>query len=142
MMWPWRVQTTSKATGSAFSIGFVNSYGQIGGAVGPQIFRSQYAPRYGTSFGVAMAMVGAAIGANGVTWWVTRKVEKETRVLKRARVGAGRRGEVVVDDVEVEGLENVGRVSDVEGGEGSSETVSWGEKEVEKDAPGLKISTF
>lgn len=24
MMWPWRVQTTSRATGSAFSIGFVN----------------------------------------------------------------------------------------------------------------------
>lgn len=36
MMWPWRVQTTSRATGSAFSIGFVNSYGQIGGAIGPQ----------------------------------------------------------------------------------------------------------
>ena len=36
---PWRVQTTSRATGSAFSIGFVNSYGQIGGALGPQIFR-------------------------------------------------------------------------------------------------------
>jgi hypothetical protein len=33
MMWPWRVQTTSRATGSAFSIGFVNSYGQIGGAI-------------------------------------------------------------------------------------------------------------
>jgi hypothetical protein len=30
------VQTTSRATGSAFSIGFVNSYGQIGGAIGPQ----------------------------------------------------------------------------------------------------------
>ncbi|KAB8207859.1 major facilitator superfamily domain-containing protein [Aspergillus parasiticus] len=26
LMWPWRVQTTSRATGSAFSIGFVNSY--------------------------------------------------------------------------------------------------------------------
>ncbi|KAF1731295.1 hypothetical protein CRV24_009375 [Beauveria bassiana] len=46
VMWPWRVQTTSHATGSAFSIGFVNSYGQIGGALGPQIFRSRYGPRY------------------------------------------------------------------------------------------------
>lgn len=40
MMWPWRVQTTSGATGSAFSIGFVNSYGQIGGAIGPQSTQS------------------------------------------------------------------------------------------------------
>jgi hypothetical protein len=46
LMWPWRVQTTSRATGSGFSIGFVNSYGQIGGAIGPQIFKSKYAPRY------------------------------------------------------------------------------------------------
>jgi hypothetical protein len=41
MMWPWRVQTTSHATGSAFSIGFVNSYGQIGGAIGPQSKHSE-----------------------------------------------------------------------------------------------------
>lgn len=41
MMWPWRVQTTSRATGSAFSIGFVNSYGQIGGAIGPQSTQSE-----------------------------------------------------------------------------------------------------
>lgn len=39
LMWPWRVQTASRATGSAFSIGIVNSYGQIGGTIGPQIFR-------------------------------------------------------------------------------------------------------
>jgi hypothetical protein len=31
MMWPWRVQTTEGATGSAFAIAFANSYGQIGG---------------------------------------------------------------------------------------------------------------
>ncbi|KAF5858143.1 hypothetical protein ETB97_004747 [Aspergillus alliaceus] len=34
LMWPRRVQTTSLATGSAISIGFVNSYGQVGGAIG------------------------------------------------------------------------------------------------------------
>ncbi|KAF5863561.1 hypothetical protein ETB97_009805 [Aspergillus alliaceus] len=51
MMWPWRVQTTEGATGSAFAIAFANSYGQIGGAVGSQLFNSRYAPRYTTSFG-------------------------------------------------------------------------------------------
>jgi hypothetical protein len=102
MMWPWRVQTTSRATGSAFSIGFVNSYGQIGGALGPQIFRSQYAPHYTVSFAVAMALVGAAILFNLGTWWVTRRTERETRVLKLERVKAGRRGETVLEDVEIE----------------------------------------
>jgi nitrate/nitrite transporter NarK len=95
MMWPWRVQTTSRATGTAFSIGFVNSYGQIGGALGPQIFRSQYAPRYTVSFAIAMALVGAAIGMNLATWWATRRTERETRVLKLARLRAAGRGEAV-----------------------------------------------
>lgn len=79
MMWTWRVQTTSRATGSAFSIGFVNSYGQIGGAVGPQIFLSKYSPRYTQSFGAAMACVGACVAVTLVTWWVTREIERETR---------------------------------------------------------------
>jgi hypothetical protein len=103
MMWPWRVQTTSRATGSAFSIGFVNSYGQIGGALGPQIFRSQYAPHYTViSFAVAMALVGAAILCNLGTRWVTRRTEKETRILKLERIKAGKRGETVLEDVEID----------------------------------------
>jgi len=101
LMWPWRVQTTSKATGSAFAIGFVNSYGQIGGAVGPQIFQSKYGPRYGVSFAVAMAMVGCAILMTLATWWHTRVIEKDTRTLKRARIAATKRGETVLDDVDI-----------------------------------------
>lgn len=99
LMWPWRVQTTSKATGSAFSIGFVNSYGQIGGAIGPQIFRAAFAPRYKESFASAMALVGACAVITSFTWWVTRKTEADTRRLKRARVKAEREGLTVLNDV-------------------------------------------
>ncbi|KAI0096211.1 major facilitator superfamily domain-containing protein [Nemania sp. FL0031] len=99
MMWPWRVQTTSRATGSAFSIGFVNSYGQIGGAIGPQIFRSAYAPKYTVSFGVAAGLVGACAITTAVTWWVTRQTESDTRKLKRARIAASKHGEAILNDV-------------------------------------------
>ncbi|KPI41108.1 putative transporter [Cyphellophora attinorum] len=99
LMWPWRVQTTSRATGSAFGIGFVNSYGQIGGAVGPQIFRQQYAPRYRESFASAMALVGACTCVTLVTWWVTRKTEADTRRLKRLRVKAQKDDLTVLTDV-------------------------------------------
>lgn len=114
LMWPWRVQTTSKATGSAFSIGFVNSYGQIGGAVGPQIFQSKYAPRYGTSFAVAMAMLGCATVMNLVTWWHTRVIERDTRTLKRARIEATKRGETVLDDVDIGDEDDVSSSSSIE----------------------------
>lgn len=49
-----------------------------------------------------MALVGAAILFNLGTWWVTRRTERETRVLKLERVKAGRRGETVLEDVEIE----------------------------------------
>ncbi|KAI2621205.1 putative pantothenate transporter [Hypoxylon sp. NC1633] len=99
MMWPWRVQTTSRATGSAFSIGFVNSYGQIGGAIGPQIFRSAYAPRYQISFAAAMALVACCMITTLITWWVTRQTESDTRKLKLARIAAAKRDDAILDDV-------------------------------------------
>ncbi|KAL6362636.1 hypothetical protein LRP88_03930 [Fusarium phalaenopsidis] len=101
MMWPWRVQTTDGATGSAFAIAFANSYGQIGGAVGSQLFNSRFAPRYTTSFGIAMGFIGAAIIMNIVTWSATWRVDVATRRLKRARVAAGKRNEAILDDVDI-----------------------------------------
>ena len=86
----------------------MNSYGQIGGALGPQIFRSQYAPHYTVSFAIAMALVGAAILMNLATWWVTRRTERETRVLKLARLKAAGRGEAVLDDVVIDRKEKNG----------------------------------
>ncbi|KAJ6014232.1 hypothetical protein N7540_008823 [Penicillium herquei] len=99
VMWPWRVQTTSRATGSAFSIGFVNSYGQIGGAIGPQLFRSTYAPRYIVPFSVAMGLVGACAILTLVTWWVTWDTERDTRRLKLAKLAAEKRGETLLEDL-------------------------------------------
>ncbi|KAK8129005.1 pantothenate transporter [Apiospora sp. TS-2023a] len=109
MMWPWRVQTTSRATGSAFAIDFVNSYGQIGGAVGPQLFRADYAPRYRISFGVAMGLVGSCIGVTLVTWFLTRGTERETRRLKREKLAAARRGEGFVGELGDETVKSGGR---------------------------------
>ncbi|KAF3009983.1 hypothetical protein E8E13_011331 [Curvularia kusanoi] len=99
MMWPWRVQTIRGVTGSSFSIGFVNSYGQIGGAIGPHLFNSRFAPHYGVSFGIAMGFVSACILTSLFTWYLTRHTEQDTRKLKIARVEAQARGETVLDDV-------------------------------------------
>lgn len=90
-MWPWRVQTINGATGSAFAIAFANSYGQIGGAVGAQLFNARYAPRYETSFAIAMGFVGLAIIVASITWYFTGKVDVEMRRERRARIEAAKR---------------------------------------------------
>ncbi|KAJ0330545.1 hypothetical protein COL922a_012411 [Colletotrichum nupharicola] len=101
-MWPWRLQTTSKATGSVFAIAFSNSLGQIGTLIGPQLFRSAYAPKYSTPFGVAMGMSGLCIVATAWTWWITRETERQTRHLKKMKIAAGKRDEVVYNDVNID----------------------------------------
>ncbi|QQK45714.1 Sucrose/H+ symporter, plant [Penicillium digitatum] len=106
VMWPWRVQTTSRATGSAFSIGFVNSYGQIGGAIGPQLFRSKFAPDYTVPFSVAMGLVGACAILTVITWWATQDTERDTRRLKLAKITAEKRGETILEDVVDNDLKN------------------------------------
>ncbi|GAB7323890.1 hypothetical protein MBLNU13_g07323t1 [Cladosporium sp. NU13] len=90
MMWPWRVQTINGATGSAFAIAFANSYGQIGGAVGAQLFNSRFAPRYETSFAIAMGFVGIAIVVASITWYFTGSVDIEMRRERRARIAASK----------------------------------------------------
>ncbi|KAH9243848.1 hypothetical protein K456DRAFT_1744470 [Colletotrichum gloeosporioides 23] len=99
MMWSWRPQTVNGATGSAFAIGFVNSYGQIGDAIGPQMFQDVYEPRYQLSFGLAMGLVSLCGVTNGYTWWVTRQTERDTRRHKLARLQAKLQNQAVLDDV-------------------------------------------
>ncbi|RMJ01441.1 hypothetical protein CDV36_015817 [Fusarium kuroshium] len=101
-MWPWRLQTTFRATGSAFAIAWVNALGGIGTIVGPQIFRAKYAPEYTVSFAVAMGMTGACILAICWTWWLTRETERQTRHLRKRRLAAYKNNEVVLDEVDID----------------------------------------
>jgi hypothetical protein len=106
MMWPWRVQTIEGATGSAFAIAFANSYGQIGGAVGAQLFNSKFAPHYATSFAIGMGFLGVAIIIAFITWYFTAQVDIETRRIKRARIAALKRNQVVLNDVDIHAADN------------------------------------
>ncbi|CEL00784.1 hypothetical protein ASPCAL00380 [Aspergillus calidoustus] len=99
LMWTWRSQTINGATGSAFAIGFVNSYGQVGDAVGPQMFEDKYEPRYQLPFGLSMGLVACCAITSLYTWWVTRRTERDTRRHKLARIEAKRRNEAVLDDI-------------------------------------------
>jgi nitrate/nitrite transporter NarK len=77
----------------------VNSYGQIGGAIGPQLFNSKYAPHYTVPFSVAMVLVGLCAILTLITWWVTWDTERDTRRLKLSKIAAEKRGETILEDV-------------------------------------------
>lgn len=109
LMWPWRAQTVNGATGSAFAIGFVNSYGQVGDAIGPQIFEEKYAPKYQLPFGVSMGLIGLCGIVNAITWWATHQTERDTRKHRLARVEARKSNRAVLDDVEDQDLERIRR---------------------------------
>ncbi|KAL2847871.1 major facilitator superfamily domain-containing protein [Aspergillus pseudoustus] len=109
LMWSWRSQTVNGATGSAFAIGFVNSYGQVGDAVGPQMFEDKYEPRYQLPFGLSMGLVACCGITCLYTWWVTRGTERDTRRHKLARLEAKRKNEAVLDDILDRDLESRSR---------------------------------
>ncbi|KAL4878446.1 major facilitator superfamily domain-containing protein [Aspergillus karnatakaensis] len=112
LMWTWRSQTINGATGSAFAIGFVNSYGQVGDAVGPQMFEDKYEPRYQLPFGLSMGLVAGCSITSLYTWWVTRQTEQDTRRHKLARLEAKKRDEAVLDDITDRDLRKRGSDSD------------------------------
>jgi predicted MFS family arabinose efflux permease len=84
--WSWRIATMSGATGAAFAIGLQSSVAQLGSVVGPQIFQSMWAHnRYRNSFIIGFCFVGAALGSNLWTWWLTRDIERGVRRVRRGR---------------------------------------------------------
>ncbi len=85
VLMPWRAQSVHGAAGASFAFALQNGVAQIGGIIGPQVFRAKYAPNYRVPFAVCMAFQGVAFLLALFTWWVTRDVERETRRVAAER---------------------------------------------------------
>jgi predicted MFS family arabinose efflux permease len=97
--WSWRSSTLSGSTGTAFSLAFQSSIAQVGGVVGPQLFRQKYAHNgYKTSFAICAGAIIAGFFANCWTWWLTRNVEWDTRRIRKLRIKAEKEGRVFMED--------------------------------------------
>jgi sugar phosphate permease len=97
--WAWRSATLKGSTGTAFTLGLQNCVGQVGGVIGPQIFRQKWAHnRYKNSFAIAASAIIAAGFANMLTWWLTRNVELDVMRITRLRRQAKREGRVFAED--------------------------------------------
>jgi len=97
--WAWRSSTLKGSTGAAFTLGFQNCVGQVGGVVGPQIFLEKWAyNRYKNSFAIAASAVIAAAFSNLLTWWLTRNVELDVLRIARLRRQAQKEGRIFSED--------------------------------------------
>lgn len=101
--WAWRTSSLKGTTGTAFSLGFQNCVGQVGGVIAPQLFQAKYKYNgYKTSFAVCAGAMGLGLLANCWTWYVTRDLEWDVRRVRRLRRKAEKEGKVFAgDDVKV-----------------------------------------
>ncbi|TVY15200.1 MFS transporter prlL [Lachnellula arida] len=97
--WAWRSSTLAGTTGTAFTLAFQSCVGQVGGVIGPQLFRSKYAHNgYKVPFAICAAAIGVGWLASAWTWWLTRNVEWDVRRIRRLRIKSEREGKVFADD--------------------------------------------
>ena len=97
--WAWRSSSLTGMTGTAFTLAFQSCVGQVGGVIGPQLFREQFAANgYKTSFGVCAAAVIVGWGFNLWTWWLTRNIEWDVRRIRRLRMKEEKHGRVYGED--------------------------------------------
>lgn len=91
-------------TGTAFAYGLQSGVGQLGGVIGPQIFRAKYAANgYKVSYGICCASVGISFCAAVWSWWLTSDLEREVRRVHLERIRAKKEGKLFVgEDVRVD----------------------------------------
>ncbi|EXJ58771.1 hypothetical protein A1O7_06201 [Cladophialophora yegresii CBS 114405] len=93
--WAWRSASLIGSTGTAFTLAFQSSIGQVGGVIGPQLFQERFAHNgYKVSFGVCAGAIGASWLANIWTWYLTHDNEEDIKHVRRLRTKANRSGRV------------------------------------------------
>lgn len=94
-----RSSTLAGTTGTAFTLAFQSSVGQVGGVIGPQLFQSRYAYNgYRVPFAICAAAIGFGWVANVWTWWLTRNVEFDVKRIRRLRIKAERSRTIFAED--------------------------------------------
>ncbi|KAL4879179.1 major facilitator superfamily domain-containing protein [Aspergillus karnatakaensis] len=101
--WAWRTASLRGSTGTAVAMGLQSGVGQVGGVIGPQIFRERFAAGgYRVSYAICVGALGGCFLFNCVNWWLTWELEGDVRRVRRERIRAGRAGRMFTgEDVAV-----------------------------------------
>lgn len=97
--WSWRTSSLSGSTGTAFALGLQSGIGQVGGIIGPQLFRSKFAYNgYKVPYAVCTAALGGCFLFNCLSWYLTRNLEWDVHRIHRERIKAEREGRIFTED--------------------------------------------
>ncbi|KAH8105328.1 MFS general substrate transporter [Cristinia sonorae] len=69
VMWAWLSSNVAGSNKRAAAQGFIFSTGNIGGAIGAQIYRAEFAPRYVQGHGINIALYALALASGTIVWW-------------------------------------------------------------------------
>ncbi len=78
----WMTHTLEGSSQIGFAFAFSNSLAQLGGIIGPQIFRARYAPRYTVPYAVCLTFIGLAMI---IVTFIRLKTKNVTYKLMRER---------------------------------------------------------
>lgn len=106
-LWARRVASLRGASASALGIGLLNAVSQFSGILGPQLFRTDYAPRYHNSIIASLVFVGGAFLSVLASWYLMEADLSwspflQSHVLSQTQINAGdeeagARGETVAE---------------------------------------------
>ncbi|GMM34524.1 hypothetical protein DASC09_018490 [Saccharomycopsis crataegensis] len=82
----WMAHTLEGSSQVGFNYAFTNAVAQLGGIIGPQIYREKYAPRYVISYIISLIFIAAGLVLNVALWWLTRNKMSEVIQDKKKRL--------------------------------------------------------
>jgi len=82
----WMNQTLKGSSQVGFVFAFANSWAQLGGIIGPHIFRSRYSPRYTIPYGICLGFIVLAAIIVIYVWIKTKEVTYRHVRERRARI--------------------------------------------------------
>lgn len=98
-MWVWLSSNVAGTNKRAAAQGFIFSVGNIGGAIGAQIYRAEFAPRYVQGHAINFALYGLALISGGIVWWSYRKDNAERAAAASAADKGAERPDMLGEDL-------------------------------------------
>ena len=99
VMWAWLSSNVAGTNKRAAAQGIIFSTGNIGGAIGAQIYRAEWAPRYVQGHAINIACYAVALVAGGIVWYSYKRDNELRSELASAEDQGEERPDMLGEDL-------------------------------------------